>query len=247
MQLTVIPQKTAEKYIKKYPGTRHIGRLLEIMSRRPVKFLNYFDIGMRKKCEKLASELGINVVEHKRGDATQWDGSTLHIMNNTRNFLHEICHWQVAPQPYRFTKEYSLGSLVKPDKDLDKMSDSRPKSDLKTDETLAVVLEILWLNHWGYMLEGSYEGTKDWPSGLRLPYHITVPSKLQNKRSDEVWDDMLDLLIKIGLCDENYEPRVVARISESKLFKEISELRKKINLLEYQRVKHALRPARRFR
>lgn len=164
------------------------------------KLMNQYDFykssDVKNHVMKLMNDLGIKSSPLEPLDDT-WDGKTLYIGRMSPNLiLHEVCHWQVASQLHRFTPEYGLGVFS---------SDSGQAKKFHTapdiDETLACVLSSCWLASWGIS-----------PVGDMIALNIfNTPDP-----SEEVWESCFLTLTGSGLIDENFNPRLVARLNERK-------------------------------
>jgi hypothetical protein len=202
-----LSEREADKFIKKHnkENSKHLLRFVGLLTNTPVKKLS--SRALFAKVKDLADQLGIKIVRHNssyllHGDTVQWDGNILKVsksrywglVERPLSFLHEVCHWQAAPMPYRMQPDYALGPIVGPDKELDKAAMKRPPNNRAMDESITLFLSICWLVKWNQKVDS---------------FELLFPS--------QPVDTILDTMIAAGLIDQDYQPRAVARISENKI------------------------------
>lgn len=160
-------------------------------------------------CRKLASELGLILFRDESSNII-YDGNKLNIARLGKRYfgyflLHEVCHWQVAPQPHRFQREYGLGSVGDYDDEAEKASKQRPFNERQFDELLALVMSTVWLKTWGFEQE-NFQNSLFEPI---FDVNFVHPGKI-----GDIFEKALATLIQVGMCTRDFEGIAVARISE---------------------------------
>lgn len=93
----------------------------------------------------LAARLGISTLDEAPSAAFSWDGNAIRTRSEAYVLIHEIAHWQVAPQARRSLADFGLGAG--PETGRVREADSaRCVSDAEKEqeELLASLLGILW-------------------------------------------------------------------------------------------------------
>jgi hypothetical protein len=200
----VLSEREADEFCEKHgkENSKHLLRFIGLLTNTPAKPIS--SRALYAKVMELANLFNIKVVRGNGlfdGDKAQWDGNVLKIdkallwgfIENPRELLHEICHWQAAPMPFRMQPDYALGAVVRADKEIDKLRDARPAQNRAMDESIAIFLSACWLTKWNQKIDSE---------------ELLFPS--------QPVDSIIDTMIAAGLIDQDYEPRAVARISENK-------------------------------
>lgn len=99
----------------------------------------------RREAVGLASRLGITTVDEEPALAFSWDGSAIRVRSEAYVLIHEIAHWQIAPQDRRELVDFGLGAGPETGRAAEADA-ARCVSDAakEQEELLASLLGILW-------------------------------------------------------------------------------------------------------
>jgi hypothetical protein len=196
----MISENTAKRLLRSRSNEdiTNFSRFVE--SLRTTKITNKSSNLKIKMALDLADKLGMKynmdkiVMKIFGGDKVQWDGNISKFgSSDWEGIVHEVCHWQVAPQSHRFTPDYGLGASVSGDKSVDDIRARRPEQDPALDEDMAVLMGAMWLREWGF-----------------APYQPWVSEFVFGN-----WENVYQNLVGVGLITTDFRPQLVARLKEN--------------------------------